>query len=489
MPQALPAADRATPYLAHHPDRIERFLAAADRPLDTACGMLATDPALLLHLLARLPQEPPPPLQGYALRRLAEGWIESAEHRWYAVLAPLEQSPLDDEQRRAHQRLGGRAAFAAGLIGEWSCDNLPALERDAELAETQAVLAVLPSLVRLCRVGGGEVYGNVVAERAAWSEELEPVLGEQRAALLCPPRAPEHPVAVAVEMAAVALGDDRLAALEQLLPAWASRLQRPVEQLREDLARIEGGLQLGEEAPAPLDPAARVALVQGERDPELRTPECEHCRRQEVDNALATLRARLDEPGFGFGEMLDHLMHALSQSGALRRVQWLALEDGRLGGRRRKLAVGASAMPAWRLRVDDAPLLQVLLERPRSVQIYPAVHESLRALLSDARELPFAEHYLCASVFCGSTPLGVLYADGAGAALGAAEAARFKAMAQLATKLSTLLALREQRLEQSFEPAHLAYPGYAAVAAANESGEQAWQGRLLGELKSVLGRR
>lgn len=484
MSEAVPPLSVDAPYLATAPEAIEQLLSASKKPLDTVCGLLVTDPALLLHLLRHLSASPDQALPEYSLRHLASQWLQAADHRWYAKLLIVRHSALSEQQRAEHRKLCSRAAIAAGLIGEWSSDDLASLRECAEISETRAVMAVLPSLLQLCRIQHGACYASVEAEREAWQPELSQYLGQALAKSLKAEESLEDPVNVAAEIAAVAVSEQAEALVARKLPEWSRRLSRDSEKILQDLARVENGLELMADAQARLKPQRVQSLIQGDHRSAHSTHDCDNCRQQHFDNALSTIRSRLTLSSFGVSELMDHVMHAICNCGSLRRTQWYHLDENRqlLQSRRRKIAAQANTLEASDLPIAEMPMIQVLLERPRSIQVYPDIRERLQLLLPQDLVDPFEEHFLCASVFCGSIPLGVVYADADGETIGAAEAAKFKAVVQLATKVATLLALRSHRSAHAPDVSQLAYPDYASFdfnLAANERGD--WQGA--GDLK------
>ncbi|MGB0865651.1 MAG: hypothetical protein ACPGSC_04040 [Granulosicoccaceae bacterium] len=473
MSETAPPASIDAPFLATSAEEIEQLLSVSKRPLDTMCGLLATDPALLVHLLRKLTADSDTALDDYSLRHLAGCWLQAPDHRWYAKLLAVRHSALSEHQRTEHRALCVRAAIAAGLVGEWSCDDVPSLRGAAELAETRAVVAVLPSLLQLCRIQHGACYESVGAEREAWMHEVSTVLGEPQAKALYTPESPDDPANIAVEIAASAVSSHSEEKIQLKLPEWSRRLNRDAELIAQDIARVNNGLAMMEGSHAQLNSEQVLSLIQGRSPHQLERHDCENCRQQQFDNALATIRLRLGQGDFAVTELIDHLLFAICNCGSLRRAQWLHLDSERqaLQSRRRKLAPQASKLAAWDLSISDLPMLQVLLERPRSIQVYPEIREQLVKLLPHDAKGSFAEHYLCASVFCGSVPLGVVYADADGETLGAAEAAKFKAVVQLASKMVTLLALRNRRFAATPDVSQLAYPDYASFdlnRAANE---------------------
>ena len=479
MSEAVPPISVDAPFLATAPEAIEQMLSASKKPLDTVCGLLVTDPALLLHLLRHLASCLDQALPDYSLRHLASQWLQAVDHRWYTKLLVVRHSALSEQQRAEHRKLCSRAAIAAGLIGEWSSDDLASLRESAELSETRAVMAVLPSLMQLCRIQHGASYESVETEREAWLPEISQVLGKALAKAIKAEDSLDDPANVAVEIAAAAVSERAEVLISRKLPEWSRRLGRDAEKIQQDLTRVENGLELMADAQSRLKPQHAHSLIQGDHRSALSTHDCDSCRQQHFDNALSTIRSRLSLSNIGVSELMDHVMHAICNCGSLRRSQWYHLDENRqlLQSRRRKIAAQANPLEASDLFIAEIPMLQVLLERPRSIQVYPDIRERLQVLLPQDQVDPFEDHFLCASVFCGSIPLGVVYADADGETIGAAEAAKFKAVVQLATKVATLLALRSHRSAQTPDVSQLAYPDYASFdlnLAANERGD--WQG-------------
>lgn len=167
-------------------------------------------------------------------------------------------------------------------------------------------------------------------------------------------------------------------------------------------------------------------------------------RQQSYDAALSAVRNRLGQKDVNFGELIDLFVQAVSNAGDLRGAHWYCFDGSKQFLQRRpiKVALSAETSEAETLSVADTPVLQFLLERPRVVPIHPKMREQLHTLLSEGGETSFDEHSLCASVFCGSVPLGVLYADAGGQPIGVSEAAKFKSIAQLMSKVATLFAMR-----------------------------------------------
>lgn len=481
MSDSIPKASIDAPFLATTAEEIERLLSSSATPLDTVCGLLATDPALLLHLIRRVAANPTPASQSSSLRSFARSWLEASDHRWYSAILAMSHSGLSDQQRDKHSKLCRRSAVAAALLGEWSSQEVGSLREGADLAELRAVMAALPSLLQLCRIEAGQAYSSIKEELAAWPKELASSLNAEQIKEFQLPDDASDPAVIAVEVAAVAVSADAADAIARKLPEWARRLGRSAVEIEADLQHVEEGLQQLDIAKNSLDAEKILYLIRGESQIRKKELDCDGCRQQAYDNALATVRKRLSESEMGLVELVDHLMHAICNCGTLRRAHWYSLDGSRqfLQSRRRKTALKASVLESGDLSIAGLPMLQVLLERPRSIQVYPEIREQLSALLPQEVEDPFAEHYLCASVFCGTVPLGVLYADANGQQIGASEAAKFKAVAQLATKMASLLALRNHRRVDVPDTSQLAYPDYASFAvhtAANEApldGQQA----------------
>ena len=475
MSHTVPPASVDAPFLATTPDAIERLLSASATPLDTVCGLLATDPALLLHLLRRVVVADKKEMQVQSLRKLAMHWLQTSDHRWYNSLLPVSRSALSDHQRSEHQKLSARAAIAAALIGEWASQDLVSLREGADKAEIQAVMSILPSLLQLCRAEGGSVYASVKEESSAWLNELAPYLGTSQAKNYQASEDISDPSNVAIEIAATAVEEDSEQAVQQKLPEWSRRLGRSASDLLADLKRVKKGLKQLDQAQDALRPETILNLIRGESEIRKKELDCDGCRQEAYDNALATVRSRLIESEMGLVELVDHLMHAICNCGTLRRAHWYSLDGSRqfLQSRRRKTALRASRLGVADLPIAELPIMQVLLEKPRSIQVYPEIRERLSALFPQSVEDYFEQHYLCASVFCGSVPLGVLYADANGQQIGASEAAKFKALAQLASKMATLLALRKHRQVAEPDTSQMSYPDYATFGSSSAANETA----------------
>ncbi len=464
------------PYLSNTAEKIEQLLSSGGAPMDTACGLLATDPALLLHLLRRVAESAPKEkLNNFlSLRQLASRWLEAADHRWYSSVLPVCHSALSAKQREEHRKLCTRSAVAAGLIGEWSLHEVESLQKGADIAELHCVVAVLPSMLQLCRIEHGVVYESLDDERTAWFDELGNAFGRPLAETFEPSDEQMNPAKIAIEIAAAAVQHDADEILELNMPEWSRRLSRTVPELYADLDHIGDGLALLGKGKTALRPERALKLINSSSGPSDEELNCENCRQNNYENALSTVRNRIAQSDATLSEVISHIMHAICNCGSLRRASWYFLDESHqlLQNRRRKTAINANELSNDDLKIEEMPLMQLLIERPRLLHVYPEMRQKIQEILPQQNSELFAENYLCASIFCGSTPVGVLYADADEKTIGAVETARFKAVVSLASKTLTLLAMRNKSTVDESKTSELPYPTYASFAAtqaANES--------------------
>jgi len=152
----------------------------------------------------------------------------------------------------------------------------------------------------------------------------------------------------------------------------------------------------------------------------------------------------LSEPEVQFSEQLDHLMYALCHCESMTRTVWYGLNpiSGMLETQRAKTAVGVGRPQSIEVLPTSVAALQLLLERPRILHLNNENNDTHTYLFSDDGPQLLTPSCLAASVFCGQTVVGVLYADATGAEISAADVEKFRAIAQMASRIVSLSACR-----------------------------------------------